>query len=278
MLFLDKIIAKKREEVKQLKASNALVKLKAELNEVNPCVDAIAQLKETQAPAIIAEIKRASPSKGLIREDLDIIKCAKEYAAAGASCISILTDKEFFKGDLSFLRDVRRAIANIPLLRKDFIVDPIQVWQSRAAGADIILLIVAALEIGELEELKNEADEVGLTCLIEVHSQSELETACSLLKDFSRDFILGVNSRDLKSFKTNTRDAKKVISNFINMRNSNSILKGIPIVAESGLSTAEDLYQMQAAGAEAFLIGESLVKEGSPGVNLRQLISDFQNS
>ena len=208
--------------------------------------------------ALIAEVKKASPSAGVICKDFDPVRIAKEYEAAGASCLSVLTDEQFFQGSLDYLRQIRAAV-KIPLLRKDFIIDERQILEAIEWGADAILLIVAILTDEQLAKFHVLATEAGLAVLVEVHDEAELERALKISPQ-----LIGVNNRNLKTFKvdlaTTEKLAPKIISN------------GSLLVAESGIHTRADVERVQKCGAGAILVGESLVKQGDIGAKVRELI------
>ncbi len=207
--------------------------------------------------AVIAELKKASPSKGLIRENFDPTELARELEAAGAACLSVLTDEEFFQGSLENLRKASAAVS-IPCLRKDFIVDEFQLLEARANSADAVLLIVAALTDAELRSLAAGARSQGLDVLCEVHDAGELQRALDARCD-----LIGVNTRDLRTFKVDLQTAFDLASKFP---------AGIVKVAESGILSAEDVERLRAAGYDAFLVGESLMRAQSPGAALRELL------
>jgi indole-3-glycerol phosphate synthase len=209
--------------------------------------------------AIIGELKKASPSRGLIRRDFDPAKLARELEGAGAAALSVLTDEEFFQGSVGNLRAASANTA-LPCLRKDFIVDEFQILEARANCADAILLIVAALSQQELVALKRRAAEFGLDVLCEVHDEEELGRAL----DASCDLI-GVNSRDLRTFKVDLGTAFRI---------ADSLPHGVVAVAESGIESGADIARLVSAGYDAFLIGESLMKSSSPGEMLKSLLSD----
>lgn len=209
--------------------------------------------------AVIAEIKKASPSKHVIREDFDPYHISREYVANGASAISVLTDKRFFQGDIRLITDIRSSVP-IPILCKDFIIDSYQLLQAKAFGADAVLLIVAALEPERLKDLHTKANELGLECLVEVHDEHELETL-----DMTKVKIVGINNRNLSDFTIDTSVTFRVASH---------IPSGITIVSESGITSRAEIDQMVANGIHAFLIGESLMKMPSPGKALRALLTD----
>jgi indole-3-glycerol phosphate synthase len=210
------------------------------------------------APAVIAEIKKASPSKGVIRADFDPAAIARSYQAGGATCLSVLTDREFFQGDNAYVMQARTS-CDLPVLRKEFIVDPWQVLESAAIGADCILLIAAALEDGELAELEGCALEAGLDVLVEVHDVEELQRALRL-----RTRLLGINNRDLHSFK-------------VDLQTTLSLLHQVPedrlLVTESGILRTEDVALMRSHGVHAFLVGEAFMRAPDPGAALRELTS-----
>jgi indole-3-glycerol phosphate synthase len=216
------------------------------------------EIKSKGAIAIIAELKKASPSRGLIRTDFNPEKLAVELEAAGASALSVLTDEEFFQGSLENLRRAS-ASTQLPCLRKDFIVDGFQLLEARANSADAILLIVAALAPKELVALARRAAELGLDVLCEVHDETELKTALDAGCD-----LIGVNNRDLKTFKVDLETA---------LRLAELIPKDVFSVAESGIHTGADISRLRAAGFKAFLIGESLMKAENPGDALRKLLA-----
>ncbi len=206
---------------------------------------------------LIAEVKKASPSKGLIRPDFDPVAIAKTYEAAGASAISVLTDEKYFQGSLEYLKAIRAEV-KLPLLRKDFVVDPYQIYEARAAGADAVLLIVAALSIDELSYFRALASELGMASLVEVHTREELDVALDI-----KAKIIGINNRNLQTFETalyTTFDlAAEIPSDCI-------------IVSESGISTRKDVVHLAAAGVSAILVGESLMREPDPAVKVKELL------
>jgi indole-3-glycerol phosphate synthase len=208
--------------------------------------------------AIIAEVKKASPSRGLIRADFDPVRIATAYAHAGAAAISVLTEERYFQGHLDHLVAVRGCV-DVPLLRKDFLFDPYQLYEARACGADAVLLIVAILEDVVLQELLWLADELNLAALVEIHDRSELERA---VRHGAR--LLGINNRDLRTFHTS-------------LATTETLLAAIPpdafVVAESGIETAADLQRLERLGVSAFLIGESLMRAPDPGVRLAELLN-----
>lgn len=206
--------------------------------------------------AVIAEIKRASPSKGLLREDFAPAQIAKSYAGGGAACLSVLTDREFFQGAPEHLEAARAACA-LPALRKDFIVDPYQVQESRAMGADCILLIAACLSVAQMQDLEAQANGLGMAVLVEVHDAAELDAALAL-----RTPLLGINNRDLRSFATR-------------LETTINLLPRVPaeriVVTESGILSAADVARMRGHGVNAFLVGEAFMRAADPGSALRSM-------
>ncbi|MFC6645675.1 indole-3-glycerol phosphate synthase TrpC [Granulicella cerasi] len=258
-MYLPEIVAFHRQDVERRKAEAdfAALELAASAHEPRGFARALREKAKT-GPAVIAEIKKASPSKGLIRENLDPTALAIELEAAGAAVLSVLTDEPYFQGSLGNLR-AARAACKLPLLRKDFMVDPFQVLEARANGADAILLIVAALNDIELRTLREEARRYGLDVLCEVHDAEEVERARALDCE-----CVGVNTRDLKTFHVSLDRAIEL---------SQSLPADVIRVAESGITGREDVQRMRAAGFGAFLIGESLMRAERPGEALKALLS-----
>lgn len=257
--ILDQIFAAKREELKAQRKVVSDVAIVSQAKSVPPSRDFIAALRRRR-PAIIAEIKRASPSRGDILPNLDPATVARQYDASGAAAISVLTDRHF-KGTLDDLRAVREAV-NLPLLRKDFIFHPYQIYEARAAGADCILLILAMLKEGELRSLGALTREVKMAALIEVHNPGEFALANRIGAD-----LIGINNRDLHTFVTDLAVTEKLLANY----------RGEAlIVAESGIGAPEDIRRLDAAGARAFLIGESLLRDGNPAAKLPELMSALE--
>jgi len=257
--ILDKIFAAKRIEVEASRKAVSPAAIAAAAARAPQPRPFIAALRARQ-PAVIAEIKRASPSKGDIMPGLDPAQVARDYAAAGAAAISVLTDAHF-KGSLDDLRAAREAV-QLPILRKDFILDPYQVFEARAAGADAVLLIAAMLKEGQLRSLASLARELKMAALVEVHNAGELRVAESIGSE-----LIGINNRDLHSFVTDLAVTEQLLSQC-----SGTALDSL-IVAESGIETAADIRRLYAAGARAFLIGESLLRGGAPRERLSALVS-----
>jgi indole-3-glycerol phosphate synthase len=254
--ILDNIYAAKRVEVRARRAVVSPMAIVAEAGRAPKPRDFIAALR-ARRPAIIAEIKRASPSKGDIMPGLDPINIAREYVASGAAAISVLTDIHF-KGSLDDLREVRAAV-EVPLLRKDFIFEPYQVYEARAAGADCILLIAAMLKEGELRSLAALARELGMATLVEAHDDPEFALAGKIGAE-----LIGINNRDLHTFVTDIAVTERLLAGYKG---------GALIVTESGIDSPDDIRRLDVAGARAFLIGESLLRGGRPGAKLSELMA-----
>lgn len=256
--ILQRILQRKSEEVAAGKAINPAADLAAKISNCEPTRGFEYGLRQAleKGPAVIAEIKKASPSAGVIREDFQPAVIARAYQAAGAACLSVLTDKDFFQGDASFLREARNA-CSLPVLRKDFMIDPWQILESRAMGADCILLIAAALEQSLMQELLIQAKESGMDVLIEVHDEAEMERA--LLLDHN---LIGVNNRNLNTFETSLGTTERLQQ----MLTGNQLL-----VTESGIRTAGDVKRMQGSGINAFLVGEAFMREADPGFELQRM-------
>jgi indole-3-glycerol phosphate synthase len=255
--ILDEILAHKRSEVSAAKQQLPAGALARKAEAIGVATRGLRNALLTgSAPRVIAEIKRRSPSRGAIRADLDPAACAKAYFEAGAVAISVLTDTRYFGGSLGDLATVRDA-APLPLLRKDFVVDAYQIDEARVAGADAVLLIVAALCAEELLELRLRAEGLGLDVLVEVHDEGELETALT-----AGATLVGINNRDLRSFSVDLGVTERL---------ARRMPPGTLVVAESGIYTGADVRRLSAAGAHAFLIGESLMREPDPGIALRKL-------
>lgn len=256
-MFLDKIIAQKRQEIHKIKRDRLLPVLLEEARFAKEPRDFYKALASKNGIKIIAEIKKASPSKGILANDLDVISQAKIYQEKGAAAISVLTDNLFFKGSVEDLKDVKNVV-DIPVLRKDFILDPIQVYESRAAGADAILLIASVLQFEELKKMKELAEKLGMQVLIEIHSQNELSQVLPL-----GPRILGINNRNLGNFKVSLSTTLMVLP---------LIPEDIVVVSESGIRSRDDVSVLREAGINALLIGEALVKSRDPGKTLADLL------
>lgn len=256
---LKRIADHKREEIRAAQRRTPLPSLRqraAEMEQTRGFETALRRTAAEGRTAIIAEVKKGSPSKGVIRADFDPLEIARIYAANGATCLSVLTDERFFLGKLDYLTGIRSTIA-LPLLRKDFILDPYQIFEARCAGADAILLIAALLDLHQLMDFSALARELTLDVLLEVHDEEELETA--LETDCT---LIGVNNRNLRSFVTDLATTKRL---------SRLLPSDRFLVTESGISTRADIESLAAAGAGAFLVGESLMRENDIGSQLRVL-------
>lgn len=258
--ILQRIVARKREEVAAGRRARSLADLEEAAAAAGPgrgFVRAVADRVSAQRPAVIAEIKKASPSKGVLREDFDPADIAADYARHGAACLSVLTDRDFFMGEAAYLRQARAA-CELPVLRKDFIVDPWQVVESRAMGADCLLLIVAALSDAQLQELNAAAAEHQLDVLVEVHDARELERALELDQP-----LMGINNRDLRYFETRLETTLELLDYLPNDRIA---------VSESGIHRPADIARLREAGVHAYLVGEAFMRADSPGAALAELI------
>jgi len=260
--ILKKILARKVEEIRDRSARVALAELSSRAHDAPPTRAFAAALEgkiEDGLPGVIAEIKKASPSKGVMRPDFDPAAIARSYAANGAACLSVLTDADFFQGSEAFLAAARGA-CELPVLRKDFTIDPYQVYEARAIGADCILLIVAAVGDAALVELALLAAELGLDVLVEVHDEEELERALAIPAP-----LIGVNNRDLRTFETTIETT---------LRLAPSIPYDRLLVTESGIRTPDDVARLRAEGIEAFLVGETFMRADDPGAALAKLFAD----
>jgi indole-3-glycerol phosphate synthase len=257
--ILEKILATKRTEVaaaRQMRSEAEILREAQARKDVRGFIRALEDKISQGKPAVIAEVKKASPSKGIIRENFNPAQIASSYAAHGAACLSVLTDVQYFQGSHDYLRQARAA-CSLPVLRKDFIIDPYQVIHARALGADCILLIVAALGLTQMKELENLALELGMDVLVEVHDGDELDAALQL-----KTPLLGINNRNLRSFKTS-------------LNNTIDLLPRVPagkrVVTESAIGTPEDVALMRSHGVQAFLVGERLMRAAEPGEALSEL-------
>ena len=263
--ILEKIVWEKDREVTSARERVSLDQLKKQVAELPPTRDFLAALKAAcRKPAVIAEVKKASPSKGVIREDFDPVAIAQGYAAGGASCLSVLTDKQFFQGGFEVLVQVRQVV-ELPLLCKDFILSPYQLYQARAAGADAALLIAAILTDADMAYLLKVARALGLTVLVEVHDADELERVLAL----EGVQLIGINNRDLATFHTDLATTEQLMERFGDPIRA----KGCLLVSESGLFSRDDLDRVQSAGADAVLVGESLMRRADVTAALETLIT-----
>jgi indole-3-glycerol phosphate synthase len=260
--ILDTILAEKRQELARAKAQrpSAAMRARAEAAQSNDpprnFAGALRERIEAGEPAVIAELKKASPSKGVIRADFDPAAIAASYKKGGAACLSVLTDEKFFQGRAEYLA-LARAESGLPALRKDFVIDAYQVWESRAQGADCILLIVAALDDRELREFHSLAAGLGMAALVEVHDEAELERAAR-----AGATLIGVNNRNLRTFETRIETSIEL---------QPKIPEGALLVTESGIVTPENAALMRHHGIHAFLVGEALMRAPDPGAELARL-------
>jgi len=263
MNILDKIVEEKKREIAKLPARLiAAGDLRDAMLEHGERRDFIAALKNPSRIALIAEVKKASPSAGVICKDFDPVRIAKDYEAAGANCLSVLTDEKFFQGSLDYLRQIRAAV-KLPLLRKDFIIDERQILEAIEWGADAILLIVAILTDEQLIKFHTLAVDAGLAVLVEVHDEAELDRALKI-----GPMLIGVNNRDLKTFKVDLATTERLAARLSTLGPRPSTL----LVAESGIYTRADVDRLKKCGAGAILVGESLVKHGNIPAKVRELI------
>jgi indole-3-glycerol phosphate synthase len=253
--ILGRILTAKRAEIAAAREKSSEEEMKRRARGAPAPRDFVAALRAKQ-PAVIAEIKRASPSKGLLRPDFDPAAIAKSYENGGAACVSVLTDREFFQGAPEHL-SVARSACSLPALRKDFLIDPYQVFESRALGADCILLIAACLADSEMSELEKLAESLGMAVLVEVHDADELERALKL-----KTPLIGINNRNLRNFETR-------------LETTLDLLPRIPrerlVITESGILSSADVSRMRAKGVHAFLVGEAFMRASDPGAELKKL-------
>jgi indole-3-glycerol phosphate synthase len=255
--ILDEIVATKRTEIERAKTAVPIAELRSKLNDAPPVRDFFAPLAAGGPIKLIAEVKKASPSKGVIRADFDPVAIARTYEAHGASCLSVLTDKQYFQGSLDYLWQVRQTVS-IPVLRKDFILDSYQLLEARAAGADAVLLIAECLDDCNLRKLHNEAIELGLTPLVEFYEPENLDRVLAAGAQ-----LIGVNNRDLKTFDVD-------LDHTIRLREK--VPLDCVFVGESGIYTRADVLRLQQAGVDAMLVGESLMRDADIGAAVDRLL------
>ena len=261
MTILERIMQVKRGEVARAQADVPVAELQDRLAVAPPPRDFVGAIRarvEARQPAVIAEIKRASPSKGLLRKDFSPAQIATSYAGAGAACLSVLTDREFFQGAPEFLKAAREACA-LPVLRKDFVFDPYQVMESRVLGSDCILLIAACLSTDEMKRLELEAHRLSMAVLVEVHDRSELDRALQL-----RTPLVGINNRNLHTFETRIETTLELLAHVPADR---------LVVTESGIATRAEVARLMENGVYAFLVGETFMRAEDPGSALNGLFS-----
>lgn len=257
--ILERILARKLEEIAERRLRKPLSELKAQSSDTPTTRGFEASLRariRSGAPAVIAEVKKASPSKGVIRPNFDPTLIAQSYASAGAACLSVLTDEDFFQGHDRYLTQARRACV-LPILRKDFTIDAYQVYEARELGADCILLIVAALPDARLGELTDLALELGIDVLMEVHDGAELDRALA-----TKASLIGINNRNLRTFETRLETTLEL---------RDRVPANRLLITESGIATRADVERMRGAGVHAFLVGEAFMRAADPGAELEKL-------
>lgn len=255
-MILDDILAYKRKELAKQKAKKSLKELSSLYFGLPPVRDFKKALKD-KGISLIAEIKKASPSLGIIREDFSALSIAKIYEEGGAKAISVLTERKFFQGNLSLIKEIKK-FTTIPILCKDFIIDPYQIYQSRLAEADALLLIAGVLRESKISEFLELAHSLGMVCLVEVHTEEELS---KVLK--TKAEVIGINNRDLKTFKVDLKVTKDLFK---------KIPEGRIVVSESGISNYQQVRQLKDLGVDAVLVGETLLKSKDIGKKIRELI------
>jgi indole-3-glycerol phosphate synthase len=256
-MILDRIVSYNSEELEHKKRRLPLAELQRMALQQSRALNMASALRGDDI-RLIAEVKKASPSRGIIRSDFDPVEIARTYAGNGAAAISILTEARHFQGSLDHLKNIREALTDIPLLRKDFIVDPYQVYESRAYGADSLLLIVAVLSLETLKELLRLSHELNMTCLVEVHNEAEVEIA---LKSEAR--IIGINNRDLNTFDVDIATTERLRP---------LIPKDRIVVSESGIKSRADIEKLRRSGIDAVLVGEYLMSAPDIGAGMRKLL------
>jgi indole-3-glycerol phosphate synthase len=264
--ILEEIVWQKEREVNYLRDKTSLVELSKQLVNLPPTKDFVGALRSGQThPAVIAEVKKASPSKGVIRENFDPVEIAQSYEQGGATCLSVLTDEKFFQGSFQYLKQVRAAV-DLPLLCKDFMVYAYQICWARLHGADAILLIAAILTDEDMQLFLKTAKKLGMAALVEVHDLEELDRALQL----EGVELIGINNRDLRDFSVNLNTTAMLIQ----ARREALIAKNVILVGESGIHTPEDLRAIRSAGAQAVLVGESLMRQPDPGKGIKDLFAE----
>lgn len=258
MNILEEIIANKHREVESKKAKLEINELIARSKDVNfnSFYTAIKDKVQKKEAALIAEVKKASPSKGIIKKDFNPVQIAKSYSSGGATCLSVLTDEKYFKGNLQYLQEVKKE-TNLPILRKDFIIDEYQIFESIVNKSDCLLLIVAALEKDKLKELFEKSIENGIDVLIEVHDKKEMETCLEIVENLNEQYLVGINNRDLKTFNTSLETTRNLVNYYKND------LENKIVVSESGINNSNDIAYLQELGVFSYLVGESLVKNNN---------------
>jgi len=265
--ILEKIVWHKESEVERLRSRIPFNDLRLKVRQMDAPLDFIAALRTppAPAPALIAEVKKASPSKGIIREDFDPVAIAETYAASGAACLSVLTDQEFFQGSFEYLAQVRQAV-KVPLLCKEFVLYPFQIYLARANGADAVLLIAAILKDSDLQYMLKIINSLGMAALVEVHTLEELDRVLAL----DGVQLVGINNRNLETFETTLDTTCDLLA----QRGDQLAERDILVVSESGLGDRADLDRVAAAGAKAVLVGESLMRQADVGAAVKTLLGN----
>lgn len=256
---LDKIIDRKQIDIASAQATRPLAELQKRIRSAPPVRDFVGALRRHHPMGLIAEVKKASPSAGLIRSDFHPVEIAKTYAANGAACLSVLTEEHFFQGHLQYLEEIRAAVS-LPVLRKDFIVDPYQIWEARASGADCILLIAECLNDEQLRSLSGLSTELGMQTLVEIYDPENIDRVLPLSLP-----MIGINNRDLRSFVTDLNHTVRLRSR---------IPASVLVVGESGIHTRDDVLLLESSGVHAILVGESLMRSEDIGAGVRNLLGD----
>ena len=269
--ILEKIVWEKDREVAAARERVPLEKLKQQVADLPAPRDFSAALRAAcRKPAVIAEVKKASPSKGVIQPDFDPVRIAAAYEAGGATCLSVLTDKKFFQGDFDFISQIRASGNSLPILAKEFVVEAYQLYRARAAGADAVLLIAAVLPNEDLRLLLSASRKVGLQVLVEVHTVGELERVLSLGEPALAGSMLGINNRDLGTFEVDLDVTRRIMGSDAGKR---ALAAGKVVACESGVFTPADAAFAAEQGCGALLVGESLVREGDPAAAVRALLA-----
>ncbi|NWF91654.1 MAG: indole-3-glycerol phosphate synthase TrpC [Syntrophaceae bacterium] len=256
-MFLEKIAEIKKEEIQRRRTRSRQKEMEEAISLLPRPRDLEGAIARHAPMALIAEVKPASPSAGVIREEIDLRRIASAYEAGGACAISVLTESHFFRGDLSYLRSIKER-ASLPVLQKDFILDPFQIYEGRASGADAILLIAALLDREQLGDFVNLARNVGLTPLVEIHSEDDLEKISTLNLS-----LIGINNRDLRSLKVDLKTT---------LRLKREIRPGIKVISESGIRSSEDVRLLKEAGIDGILVGEILMRSSDPASKIKELV------
>lgn len=256
-MFLEKVAALKKEEIHERKTLSSWGEMKKKIADLRPPRDLTESIIQKAPMALIAEIKRASPSAGVIREEIDLPGLAGKFQAGGASAISVLTETHFFQGDLGHMAQVKKMVA-LPILQKDFIIDPFQIYEGRIAGADAVLLIAAMMARDPLRECIQLTRELGMIPLVEVHAEEDLEKVSGLPL-----LLIGINNRDLQTLQVNLEVTCRLIK---------KIPQGAMVISESGIKNRQDVKRLQEAGARGVLVGELLMRSADPAAKIRELL------